>query len=107
MGYSFYIISKEKEISQQDFDTAMVNMSNLNKTGLAGLPVCDISLNKYFIRVSGAFGLSGKYAEGFVLNVVMCLLDLDYKPKVISKDWEYGTKEDWEWLEIIQAKEIL
>jgi hypothetical protein len=26
-------------------------------------------------------------------------LDLDYKPKVISRDWEYGTEEDWKWLD--------
>jgi hypothetical protein len=27
------------------------------------------------------------------------LLELNYKPKVISEDWKYGTKEDWNWLE--------
>ena len=59
----------------------------------------DIDFKKHYIRVSGSFGVSGQYAEGFVLNLLMCLLDLDYKPKVISHDWEYGTKEDWEWLD--------
>lgn len=101
MGYTFYLISKEKEISQKDFDTAMVNLSEFNKFGHAGMPPCDISFRKYFIMISGSFGVSGKYAEGFVLNLLMCLLDLDYKPKVISHDWEYGTKEDWEWLDTV------
>ena len=103
MGYSFYIASKEKPISQSDFDTAMVNLSKFNKQGLAGLPVCDVYFdNPNYIRVSGSFGVSGKYAEGFVLNLVMCLLDLDYKPKVLSHDWEYGTKEDFEWLDSVR-----
>lgn len=37
MGYSFYLISKEKEISQNDFDTAMVNLSKFNQQGHAGV----------------------------------------------------------------------
>ena len=99
MGYSFYLISKEKEISQNDFDTAMVNLSKFNRQGHAGMPPCDIDFKKHYIRVSGSFGVSGQYAEGFVLNLLMCLLDFNYKQKVISHDWEYGTKKDWEWLE--------
>jgi hypothetical protein len=99
MGYSIYLISKEKGISQKDFDTAMSNLSNFNQKGYAGFPPCDITFKKQYITVSGSFGLSGKYAEGFVLNLLMCLLDLDYKPKVISRDWEYGTQEDFDWLE--------
>lgn len=98
MGYSFYIISKEKEISQEDFETAMVNLSQFNQQGHAGRPPCDICFRKNYIKISGSFGISGRHVEGFVLNLLMCLLDLDYKPKVISNDWEYGTKEDWEWL---------
>jgi hypothetical protein len=100
MGYSIYLISKEKEISQKDFDTAMVNLSKFNQQGgLAGMTPCDIDFKNNYIRVSGSFGISGQYAEGFVLNLLMCLLDLDYKPKVISRDLEYGTEEDWQWLE--------
>ncbi len=98
MGYSFYIISKEKEISQEDFDTAMANLSEFNRKGVMECPPCDIYFHKSHIRISGAFGISGPYAEGFVLNLLMCLLDLEYKPKVLSKDWSYGTEEDWEWL---------
>lgn len=97
MGYSFYIISKEKEISKSDFDTAMSNLSEFNRKGLLAGPPCDVDLNKNYIKVSGAYGMSGQYAEGFVLNMVMCLLDLDYKPRVISEDWKYGTKDDWKW----------
>ena len=102
MGYSFYLISKEKEISQNDFDTAMVNLSKFNQQGHAGMPPCNIDFKKHYVRVSGSFGVSGQYAEGFVLNLLMCLLDLDYNPKVISQDWEYGTKEDWKWLESVR-----
>lgn len=102
MGYSFYLISKEKEISQQDFDTAMTNLSPFNKNGHAGMPPCDIDFRKHYVRISGSFGVSGKYAEGFVLNLLICLLDLDYRPKVISHDWEYGTDEDWQWLNNIK-----
>lgn len=99
MGYSFYLISKEKEISQNDFDTAIGNMSDFNKEGLVGMPPCNTYYQKNYIRVSGSFGVSGKYAEGFVLNLLICLFDLNYNPKVISRDWDYGTDEDWQWLE--------
>jgi hypothetical protein len=102
MGYSFYLISKEKEISQNDFDTAMGNLSKFNQQGDIGNPPCDVYFKKHYIRISGSYSISGKYAEGFVLNLLMCLLDLNYKPKVISHDWEYGTKEDWEWLNNIK-----
>jgi hypothetical protein len=99
MGYAFYLISKEKEISQKDFDLAMSNLSKFNQEGYMGTPPCDIDFRGKFITISGSFGVSGKYAEGFVLNLLMCLLDLDYKPRVLSRDWEYGTREDWEWLD--------
>lgn len=69
MGYSFYLISKEKEISQNDFDTAMVNLSKFNQQGLVGMPPCDIDFKKYYIRVSGSFGTSGKYAESVSVQV--------------------------------------
>jgi hypothetical protein len=101
MGYTFYLISKEKEISQNDFDLAMSNLSKFNQEGHTGTPPCDIDFRSKFIRVSGSFGVSGKYAEGFVLNLLICLLDLDYKPKVLSRDWVYGTEEDWEWLSAV------
>ena len=99
MGYSFYLISKEKEISQDDFNTAIGNLSKFNGRGDVSSAPCDVDFKKHYIRVSGSFGVSGKYAEGFVLNLLICLLELNYKPKVISNDWEYGTKEDWEWLD--------
>lgn len=98
MGYSFYLISKEKDISQKDFDISMANLSKFNQKGLDGTPPCDIDFKNKYILVSGSFGISGQYVEGFVLNILICLLDLDYKPKVISRDFEYGTKQDWEWL---------
>jgi len=104
MGYSFYLISKEKEISQEDFGKAMSNLSNFNRLGFMGKPPCDIDFQGHYVRISGAFSISGKYAEGFVLNLLMCLLDLNYKPEIISRDWEYGTKEDWDWLDSIQSK---
>jgi hypothetical protein len=94
MGYSFYLISKEKEISKEDFDIAMSNLSVFNRLGLYHV----ICFKGHYIRISGSYSISGKYVEGFVLNLLMCLLDLNYKPKVISHDWEYGTKEDWDWL---------
>lgn len=34
MSYSFYIASKEKPITQDDFDIAMGNLSTFNKKGL-------------------------------------------------------------------------
>jgi len=40
----------------------------------AGFPPCDIDFKINYIRVSGSFGVSGQYAEGFVLNLLMCLL---------------------------------
>lgn len=99
MGYAFYLISKEKEISKKDFDLAMSNLSEFNQKGYMGSPPCDIDFTGKFITINGSFVASGKYAEGFVLNLLICLLDLDYKPRVLSRDWKYGTKEDFEWLD--------
>lgn len=98
MGYSFYIISKEKPISKEDFDTAMANLSKFNREGMDGHPPCDINFSNKYIRISGSFGISGQYAEGFVLNMLICLMDLAYSPRILSGDWEYGTEEDFEWL---------
>lgn len=106
MGYSFYLISKEKEISQEDFDIAMLSLSKFNRLGLNGRPPCDIDFQGHYVKISGSFSISGKYVEGFILNLLMCLLNLNYKPEVISSDWEYGTEDDWNWLEKIQSKQI-
>ncbi len=95
MGYTFHLISKERDFTEQDFKTAMGNLSPFNQSGLAG----DIEFNHKYIRISGSYGISGKYCEGFVLNLLMCLLDLGYRPKVINKEWDYGTEEDFKWLE--------
>lgn len=61
-----------------------------------------ISYNFHF-AVGGNYHLVEIY-KGFVLNLLMCLLDLNYKPEIISRDWEYGTKDDWDWLDNIQSK---
>ena len=98
MGYSFKIISRDKQISKEDFATAMSKMSEFNKGGLSGLPVCDYRFTPNYITVSGSFGVSGKYAEGFILNLVINLIELGYIPKVLSRDWEYGSEEDFKWL---------
>lgn len=99
MGYSFLVASKERKISKEDFDTAIIKLSEFNRKGLAGLPVCDIFFSKpNYIKVSGAFGISGQYAEGFVLNLVINLIDLGYTPTVLSRDFEYGNEEDFKWL---------
>lgn len=102
MGYSFYIISKDREISQSDFDTAMANLSEFNRIGLEGNPPCDIYLEKNYVKVSGSFAISWHHSQGFILNLVMCLLDLNYKPKVISHNVGWGKKEDWEWLDNVK-----
>lgn len=103
MGYSFYLISKEKQITYEDYETAIQKLSSFNLTGFLGRPVCDIAIDNdnYYIRISGSFTISGKYVEGFVLNLLMNLLDLGYKPKVLSRDWNYGSDDDWEWLDNI------
>jgi len=77
----------------------MKNMSRFNREGHLGVPICDVYFEPKRITISGSYSVSGKYAEGFILNLVMCLLDLDYKPKLLSHDWEYGTKEDWDWFD--------
>jgi hypothetical protein len=102
MGYSFYLISRNKDIKKEDYKKALDNLSEFNKQGLAGRMPCDVFLQDdgKYIRVSGSFGVSGKYAEGFVLNLLMILLDLGYKPRVLSRDWKYGTDEDFQWLEL-------
>lgn len=107
MGYTFYICSKEKSITKDDFDTAISNLSNHNRDKSTNSLICDVELeNPYCIRVSGVYGISGKYAEGFVLNLVINLINLGYIPKVLSKDWEYGTAEDWEWFEDLNVRSL-
>ncbi len=96
MGYAFYIVSPEKQITTEDYENVLDNLSPFNKHGMLGNHPCDVGLHeKGYISVSGSFSISGKYAEGFVLNVVMNLLKLGYIPKVLSSDWGYGTDEEW------------
>ncbi len=99
LGYGFWIISKEKPITKEHYDLAILNMSEFNKTGgaLGGRP-CDIDYKPFCIYVSGSYGISGNHAEGFVLNLLIRLIDLGYSPKVLSNDWNYGSKEDFDWL---------
>ncbi|HEY6143711.1 MAG TPA: hypothetical protein VIV55_09905 [Flavobacterium sp.] len=98
MGYSFYLISKDKEITQEDFDKAFSKMSVFNQRGRQGNPPCDVSFKKNYINVSGAYGISGKDSEGFVLNLWICLQDLGYGIRILCGDWDYGSAEDWDWL---------
>lgn len=99
MGYSFYLISKDKDFTKDDLVKSISMLSEFNREGFIGRPPCDLSFYKNYIRVSGSFSMSGKYVEGFILNLMMVLLELNYKPKVISEDWKYGTDEDWDWLD--------
>lgn len=96
MGYSFYLISKEVQIEKKDLDTTLEKLSPYNKEG--GLR-CDVEYNKNYIRVSGSYGISGKDAEGFVLNLLINLQQLNYHISVVSGDWDYGTEEDKKWPE--------
>lgn len=105
MGYSFYIISKNREISQSDFDTAMANLSDYHRNGEVGIPPCDVDFQKHYVRVYGSFCMSWNYSQGFILDLVMCLLDLNYHPKVISHDAGWGKKEDWRWLDKVRENQ--
>lgn len=98
MGYSFYLVGKDRKITEDDFNTAFSCMSKFNKTGLNGTPPCDIDFANNFVRISGSFSISGHFAEGFVLNMLICLQNLGYSIKVLSRDFEYGTEEDFTWL---------
>lgn len=102
MGYAIYLISREKLISKEDFDKAFSNLSIVNQKGNFGIPPCDLEVTENYIRVSGSFQISGHLAEGFVLNLLMCFLDLDYKIKVLCHDLEYGSESDWNWLNSIR-----
>lgn len=99
MGYSFYLVSKDKPISETDFEIATSNLSAFNKTGFVGRFPCDVTLETQYIRVSGSFSMSGRYAEGFVLNLLICFMDLGYNLRVLSSDWNYGTAADWEFFD--------
>lgn len=99
MGYSFLIFSKDNEITQYDYERAFSKMGAFYKgSENFNNPVCDIKFEKGAIKVSGSFSLSGRYAEGFVLNLVVRLNELGYSTTVFSPDWEYGTDADKEWL---------
>lgn len=101
MGYSFTLLCKN-EISKADYETALQKLSPFNRGIDSHGLVCDVRFDektKRYITVSGSFSISGKYAEGFVLNLLMNLLELGYLPKVLSTDWNYGTKDDWKELE--------
>jgi hypothetical protein len=97
MGYSFYIvdIDPKKKINFVDYELALSKLSSFNLTGLAGGKTCDVKYYDGTIRVSGAFGISGQYAEGFVLNVVINLIKEGVIPTVLSNDFGYGAKEDF------------
>lgn len=98
MGYSFYLISKEKEITATDFNTAVKRLSEFNRTGLMGGLVCDLDHSPNHIRVSGSFGMSGTHCEGFVLNLLINLTAMGFNIGVVSDDFGYGSKEDKKWI---------
>ena len=78
MGYSFYLISKETSITESDYEISLNNLSPFNQNGAYGLGMspCDVNYYRNYIGMSGSFSMSGKYIEGFVLNLLMCLMDL-------------------------------
>lgn len=98
MGYSLYIYDQETSIRETDYHEAIDNLSDFNKAGLMGQPVCDHSWSDKCISISGSFGVSGQYALGFTLNLIMNLLDLGYKPRLVSRDFGYGTEDDWKYI---------
>lgn len=98
MGYSFYLISKAKDFTEKDFEAALSNLSPFNRGGDLGILRCDVFFNVKYITISGSFGISGKYAEGFVMDLLLCFQELGYKIKVLSKDWSYGSDSDWQYL---------
>lgn len=99
MGYVFYIISRDKDIQENDFISIKENLHPFYKeqvlTGVSG----DVHYCKHYIKISGSYSLSGKHIEGFVLNIVINMINLGFVPKVMCKDWDYGSKQDWKWLD--------
>ena len=102
MGYNIAIFDKEKSITQQHFDEVMKKLLPRSKDDFFN-PNCDVHFEdedkQNWIRCSGAFGISGDKAEGFVLDVVLQLVQLGYKPCVVSRDFEYDREEDEEFFD--------
>lgn len=55
MGYSFYLISKDKPISEQDYEIAIKKLLDFNRPGVYGMPTCDTTYSPKYISVSGSY----------------------------------------------------
>lgn len=95
MGYSFQITGRTRTIEREDYETAISHLSQFNKNGgLTGSFPCDVTYEyNGFITVSGSFSISGMFVEGFVLNMVMNLIELGYSPRIVSHEYGYGQIE--------------
>jgi len=99
MGYSFYLFDKQNPISNETFDLAISQLSEFNREGILNRPPVDIYYYNKYISISGSYGISGKYVEGFILNLMIVLLKLNHIPTILSRDWEYGTDEEWDYFD--------
>lgn len=102
MEWCFYLISKGKNIERRDYNTALSNLSAFNKNKGPEGANCVASYHANFITVKCGINKKAKSAEGFVLNLLINLFELEYKPKVLSRELNYGTEKDWVWLQTVQ-----
>jgi hypothetical protein len=93
MGHSVYLVSKDKAISRQDLDTAISNLNEFHRKGIGDYLGCSVTRNNNHVIIQYSF--NRMLMEGFVLNLLVCFLSMDYQMKVISREWGYGTDEDW------------
>jgi hypothetical protein len=92
MGYSIYINSETEIDCLEEIIEELPEFytDGFSKQSWGWTLYSDVSLsdNKKQIKISGSFGVSGKHAEGFTLQIVNKLLHRGYKIICKSDDFE-------------------
>lgn len=112
MGYSIYLVDKEKPITEDILDEIVMSDSFpdrlkgpiFSKQGWGWLTRCDLTIrekdNISFLNVSGSFGISGKWATDMVVVLQQMLQKRGHKIEIYSSgyDFAFENKEIEEWL---------
>ena len=110
MGYSIYLIDREKSITTEVVDEIIKQLPNRllgfgsgSKQSGGWKLVTDLSIREKtkqnYLIVSGSFSVSGKWALDMVVAFQQLLQRKGYKIEIFSTDFGFCNKELYEWME--------
>jgi hypothetical protein len=100
MGYSIYLIDRNKSIEMEDFCKACCVLPDRLKDPVLGCYVTDLSLVDYikkehfYVSVSGSYSISGNMADEMSLTMKENLDKLGYKIDRYSDPYEFDMNEN-------------